>query len=75
MEADSLGRVSVLFVERMPTGAELFVDALETLGVRQIFTLVGDHLNVLSQAIGARSAVYDRRADETSLDEYEKVGI
>jgi len=29
----------------MPTGAELFVDALEQLGLTDIFTLVGDHLN------------------------------
>lgn len=29
----------------MPTGAELFVDAIEREGIRQIFTLVGDHLN------------------------------
>jgi acetolactate synthase-1/2/3 large subunit len=29
----------------MPTGAELFVSTLATLGVRRIFTLVGDHLN------------------------------
>jgi acetolactate synthase-1/2/3 large subunit len=29
----------------MPTGAEQFVSTLETLGIRRIFTLVGDHLN------------------------------
>ncbi|MCS6952613.1 MAG: thiamine pyrophosphate-binding protein [Bryobacterales bacterium] len=29
----------------MPTGAELFVSALDNLGIREIFTLVGDHLN------------------------------
>jgi len=29
----------------MPTGAELFIDSLEKLGIRTIFTLVGDHLN------------------------------
>jgi acetolactate synthase-1/2/3 large subunit len=29
----------------MPTGAELFVDAMEQLGLSEIFTLVGDHLN------------------------------
>ncbi len=35
----------------MPTGAELFVEALEKLGIGEIFTLVGDHLNeVLSVA-------------------------
>ena len=33
------------------TGAALFVDALEKLGIREIYTLVGDHLNeVLSEA-------------------------
>ena len=35
----------------MPTGAELFIDSLEKLGIRTIFTLVGDHLNeVLTEA-------------------------
>jgi acetolactate synthase-1/2/3 large subunit len=35
----------------MPTGAELFVESLEKLGIQEIFTLVGDHLNeVLSVA-------------------------
>jgi acetolactate synthase-1/2/3 large subunit len=29
----------------MPSGAELFVSTLQTLGIRDIFTLVGDHLN------------------------------
>ena len=29
----------------MPTGAELFVDTIQSLGIEQIFTLVGDHLN------------------------------
>jgi len=29
----------------MPTGAELFVQAMGELGLREIFTLVGDHLN------------------------------
>lgn len=29
----------------MPTGAELFVSGLKTLGIDRIFTLVGDHLN------------------------------
>jgi acetolactate synthase-1/2/3 large subunit len=38
----------------MPTGAELFVDTLESLGVRQIFTLVGDHLNDVLQLVAAR---------------------
>jgi len=35
----------------MATGAQLFVDALDKLGIHDIFTLVGDHLNdVLSEA-------------------------
>jgi acetolactate synthase-1/2/3 large subunit len=29
----------------MPSGAELFVEAIEKLGISEIFTLVGDHLN------------------------------
>jgi acetolactate synthase-1/2/3 large subunit len=29
----------------MPTGAELFVDTIQSLGIDQVFTLVGDHLN------------------------------
>src|SRR5260370_445678 len=38
----------------MPSGAELFVSTLETLGIRRIFTLVGDHLNeVLAAAARA----------------------
>lgn len=35
----------------MPTGAQLFVSSLEELGIKEIFTVVGDHLNeVLSVA-------------------------
>ena len=35
----------------MPTGADLFVDSLIALGIPEIFTLIGDHLNeVLSVA-------------------------
>jgi acetolactate synthase-1/2/3 large subunit len=38
----------------MPSGAELFVSTLQTLGIRRIFTLVGDHLNeVLAAAARA----------------------
>jgi len=29
----------------MPNGAELFVESISQLGIREIFTLVGDHLN------------------------------
>ncbi|MGH9675153.1 MAG: thiamine pyrophosphate-binding protein, partial [Bryobacteraceae bacterium] len=38
----------------MPTGAELFVDSLEKLGLREIFTLVGDHLNDVLSVAGRR---------------------
>src|SRR5687768_15318042 len=36
------------------TGAELFVDALEKLDIRIIFTLVGDHLNAVLSVAGRR---------------------
>jgi len=46
----------------MPNGAELFVRALQQLGVSQIFTLVGDHLNeVLTQAARAGVHILDMR--------------
>jgi acetolactate synthase-1/2/3 large subunit len=46
----------------MPTGAELFVSAVAQLGIRQIFTLVGDHLNeVLAEAARAGIAITDMR--------------
>lgn len=38
----------------MPTGAELFVDALGKLNIDTIFTLVGDHLNEVLSAAGKR---------------------
>jgi len=38
----------------MPTGAELFVDAIEKHGIREIFTLVGDHLNDVLLCAGQR---------------------
>jgi acetolactate synthase-1/2/3 large subunit len=38
----------------MPTGAELFVDAIEKRGIREIFTLVGDHLNDVLLCAGER---------------------
>lgn len=38
----------------MPTGAELFVDAMERLGIREIYTLVGDHLNEVLSVAGKR---------------------
>jgi glyoxylate carboligase len=41
----------------MPTGAELFIDTIQKLGIEKIFTLVGDHLNPVLAA-----------ASRTSLD-------
>lgn len=38
----------------MKTGAELFVDAVERHGIRDIFTLVGDHLNDVLLCAGQR---------------------
>ena len=38
----------------MPTGAELFVDAIQRHGIQEIFTLVGDHLNDVLLCAGAR---------------------
>ena len=40
----------------MPTGAELFVQSLAELGIADIFTLVGDHLNHLL-AVAGRSGI------------------
>jgi acetolactate synthase I/II/III large subunit len=40
----------------MPTGAELFVQTLNRLGIRHIFTLVGDHLNEVL-AVAAREGI------------------
>jgi thiamine pyrophosphate-dependent acetolactate synthase large subunit-like protein len=46
----------------MPTGAELFVDAMQRLGIPRIFTLVGDHLNeVLSVAARRGVPSFDNR--------------
>ena len=38
----------------MANGAELFVDACESLGIDRIFTLVGDHLNEVLSVASAR---------------------
>jgi len=38
----------------MPTGAELFVDAAQRLGMSEIFTLVGDHLNEVLRVAARR---------------------
>lgn len=46
----------------MATGAELFVDTLGRLGINDIFTLVGDHLNdVLPAAARAGMRIVDMR--------------
>ncbi len=46
----------------MPSGAELFCDALERLGIGEIFTLVGDHLNeVLIEAARRGFRIVDFR--------------
>jgi acetolactate synthase-1/2/3 large subunit len=46
----------------MPTGAQLFVETIEKLGIPEIFTLVGDHLNeVLSCAAGRGMRIIDMR--------------
>jgi acetolactate synthase-1/2/3 large subunit len=46
----------------MPTGAELFVDTAKRLGIRHIFTLVGDHLNeVLAVAAREGMTIFDMR--------------
>ncbi|HLJ13023.1 MAG TPA: thiamine pyrophosphate-binding protein, partial [Bryobacteraceae bacterium] len=46
----------------MPSGAELFTRALRQLGINQIFTLVGDHLNeALSVAARDNMRIVDMR--------------
>jgi acetolactate synthase-1/2/3 large subunit len=46
----------------MPTGAELFVDTIQSFGIEHIFTLVGDHLNdVLPCAAGRGLRIIDMR--------------
>src|SRR5437764_6654367 len=46
----------------MPSGAELFVRSIAELGITQIFTLVGDHLNeVLAVAAAAGIRIVDMR--------------
>src|ERR1700681_3551064 len=46
----------------MPSGAELFVKSIRELGMEQIFTLVGDHLNeVLSVAAREGIRIVDMR--------------
>jgi len=38
----------------MPTGAELFVDTMGQLGLGEMFTLVGDHINEVLAAAARR---------------------
>src|SRR5205809_6946812 len=46
----------------MPDGAELFVESISQLGIREIFTLVGDHLNeVLAVAAAGGIRIIDMR--------------
>src|SRR5260370_25968215 len=46
----------------MPSGAELFVRSIKELGISQIFTLVGDHLNeVLAVAAREGIQILDKR--------------
>ena len=46
----------------MPNGAELFVRTISQLGIREIFTLVGDHLNeVLAVAASEGIRIIDMR--------------
>ena len=46
----------------MPSGAELFVASIKKLGITQIFTLVGDHLNeVLAAAARRGMRILDMR--------------
>src|SRR6266850_6570967 len=46
----------------MPSGAELFVRSIAELGISQVFTLVGDHLNeVLAEAAASGMRVVDMR--------------
>jgi acetolactate synthase-1/2/3 large subunit len=46
----------------MRSGAQVFIAALESLGVRELFTLVGDHLNeVLIEAARRQFRIFDFR--------------
>src|SRR5947209_15855952 len=46
----------------MPTGADLFVQTIHQLGISDLFTLVGDHLNeVLAVAARADIRIIDMR--------------
>src|SRR5258708_4251771 len=46
----------------MPSGAELFVQSIKTLGISRIFTLLGDHLNeVLAVAPRGGAEILDMR--------------
>ena len=59
----------------MPTGAQLFVESLMTLGVREIFTLVGDHLNAaLSYAASRGLRIIDVRHESGAVHAADIVG-
>ena len=52
----------------MPTGSELLVQSLNSQGVQNIFTLVGDHLNdVLKAAVRDGMSVYDTRHESAAV--------
>ncbi len=51
----------------MPTGAEIFVAAMRALGLTEIFTLVGDHLNeVLIEAARRGLRIVDVRHESSA---------
>ena len=45
----------------MPSGAELFIDAIQSLGIDRIFTLVGDHLNEVLEVAASGISLFDMR--------------
>ncbi len=52
----------------MPIGAGLFVEAMQRLGLTEMFTLVGDHLNdVLPAAAGAGIRIIDVRHESSAM--------
>ncbi len=52
----------------MPTGAEIFVEAMRALGMGEIFTLVGDHLNEVLIAAARRGVrVLDMRHESAVM--------
>lgn len=52
----------------MPSGAELFADSLQRLGVSHVFTLVGDHLNEALQTLDRRGfTIVDTRHESAAV--------